>query len=508
MHKDNQTIPEYYGQGGRLESPAAPELVDSAYAFDCSDADVRLKGISYADIAHSMMLIKKGIVPENEGKTLISGLLKLHEIDPKDFPIRPELGDVYNSREAHLRELIGAAGGWQHAGKPRRETVNTGYLIQTREYLLKLIESHINLLDAFVFKAEECIDVIMPDYTYLHHAHPTSLGHYLLTYAFPIIRDLDRLKNAYKWINQSNTGSGSVNGSRLDIDREMLREDLGFDGISLHARDAMWQPDTPIELMANLNALLININRFSEELQIWSTHEFSMVELPDEYCRASVMMPQKKNPYPMCYLRGLTGSMMGKMTAITAAGKTYSGNPDSRTFVYSELAKSIVSVTGAVNLFQGIITKLAPNKKRMMDLVKQGYSNATDLADLIMTRFQIDYRTAHQISGLMVRKAVKDNISGYDIKANLIVECIREVTGKAVHFDQEIISAVTDPVKILETRKTLGGASKDQIYDMIAYCKKQGAEDLNWVRKKLENHLNTLSRLIERATAFSDPEHG
>jgi|GEM_PF-4133619 len=230
-------LPDYYGQGGRLGKPAARELKESAYAHDCSQAPVLLEGISYADLAHAMMLIRQGVIPPEEGVTLLRGLLDLHD-SQRNMEMDPSFGDVYNNREAALKKMIGSTAGWLHAGRPRREAVNIGYLIHVRRDLIDLMRSLITLASALADQASRHAATFMPDQTYLHHAHPTSLGHYILTYLYPIFRDLDRLKTGYLHVDMCPAGSGSVNGSRLPVDRNMLREYLGFHDMAVHTRDA------------------------------------------------------------------------------------------------------------------------------------------------------------------------------------------------------------------------------------------------------------------------------
>jgi argininosuccinate lyase len=180
--------------------------------------------------------------------------------------------------------------------------------------------------------AEQHTATILPDFTYLQHAQPTSLAHYLLAFVLPILRDFARLQACFQRVNQCSGGIGSVNGSRLPFKRERLAELLGFDGAITHTRDAMWQADMPVEIMADVVAAVINLDRLGEDLQMWATQEFDLVELADGYCRESVIMPQKKNPYSLAFVRGAAGVLIGQLTAMSNVGRTLSGQPDSRIF--------------------------------------------------------------------------------------------------------------------------------------------------------------------------------
>ncbi len=200
-----------------------------------------------------MMLIRRRD-PGREGAVLMRGLVELHE-HQSGLVMDPSFGDVYNNREAALKKMIGSTAGWLHAGRPRREAVNIGYLLRLRADLIDLLRGLVALGEVLAAQAARHTATLMPDQTYLHHAHPTSLGHYLLTYLYPMFRDLARLKTGYLHVDMCPAGSGSVNGSRLPIDRNMLRESLGFHDMAVHTRDAMWQPDVPIEIISAVVAI-------------------------------------------------------------------------------------------------------------------------------------------------------------------------------------------------------------------------------------------------------------
>ncbi len=496
-------IPEYYGEGGRLSKGAADALVNSAYRHDCEDADVLLEGLSHADLAHAVMLIEEGVIPKKNGRTLLKSLLQIQKIEFHDFPVRPELGDVYNSKDALLKSLIKDDAGWLHAGRARREAVNIAYLLAVRSRVLRLVGEHIELANTFLKKAGQHTRTVMPDYTYLQHAHPTSLAHYMLTYVYPMLRDLDRLHYSYGCFNQSPAGSGSVNGSRLPLNRVRLQKLLGFDSVITHTRDAMWQPDIPVELMANLSTLLVNVNRFGEELQIWSTSEFNLVDFSDELSRASVIMPQKKNPYGLAYIRGLTGSMLGKMASFAAVGKSYSGNPDNRTFIYGELPRSLDKTAEALQLLSTIVSTMRPNVGLMRRRVMEGFSQATDLADLIMTERNVDYRAAHQIVGLLVRTGLEQNLHGSQITSRMVDVAALQVLGKKLGLEEAIVKAALHPEQVVEARKGIGGASVLRVREMISECRRKIALHSKWLRKAQVKHYQSLDYLLTTATQLS-----
>ena len=215
------------GVGSRLATGPATELVQTAFARELADQLALFKGMSLADIAHTVMLIETGVIPPAEGAPLLSALLALDEY-PTDFIPIPESGDLYTNREAWLATRTPTVG-WLGAGRARRESTTTGYRITVRSYLLAFVDALINAGTALLERADEYRSTLMADYTYLQPAQPTTFGHYLLGFAYPLLRDLERLQALYTRTNQSPAGCGSVNGSRLPQDRSRLAELLGFD---------------------------------------------------------------------------------------------------------------------------------------------------------------------------------------------------------------------------------------------------------------------------------------
>lgn len=226
------------GVGSRLASSPAAELVQTAFAHELTDQLVLFKGMSFADMAHTVMLIESGVIPPAEGSALLSVLLALH-VYPPDFNPTPELGDLYTNREAWIAAKTKTVG-WLGAGRARRESTTTGYRITARSFVLAFASALIKFGSVLVERAGEYRSALMADYTYLQPAQPATFGHYLLGFAYPLLRDLERLQSLFNRTNQSPAGCGSVNGSRLPQNRKRLAELLGFDGLTQHARDAMW----------------------------------------------------------------------------------------------------------------------------------------------------------------------------------------------------------------------------------------------------------------------------
>ena len=324
--------------------------------------------------------------------------------------------------------------------------------------------------------AEKHINTIMPDFTYLQHAQPTTLAHYLLSFVFPILRDFERLQACFRRVNMCSGGIGSVNGSRLPLDRQRLAELLGFAGTITHTRDAMWQADMPVEIMADVVASVINIDRLGEDLQVWVTQEFNLVELADGYCRASVIMPQKKNPYSLAFVRGVAGVLIGQMTAMANVGRTVSGQPDNRIFAYGDVPRALDLAIQTVHLMTGVMRTLSVNATLMASRAAEGYSQATDLAELIMLEAKLPYLTAHRLVGEVVSVASQKGIPALKISSRMIDAAAKRILGYKLNLPENIITWALQPQEIVATRVGLGGAAAEPTKDMIAEAGKSIAE--------------------------------
>ena len=287
---NNTKISSHYGKGGRLANSADPLLINSAYLHDCEDGKILLPYLAKANIAHLLVLHKGGIISKGITKSLLRALQKMSNWPIHHYRIDPSNGDIYNNFDVELRELVGNKSGWLHAGRPRREAVNVAFLLSLRESVISSIRASIDLFEALIQKCINNMGTIMPDFTYLKHAQPTNLAHYLMTFIYPLKRDIDRLFELYERVNTSWGESGSTNGSSLPIDKRYFSKLLGYNNISVHCRDAMWQPDLPLESIGAHISLMMNLTRLTDELQIWNTSEFNYVDFPDAFSRASVIL--------------------------------------------------------------------------------------------------------------------------------------------------------------------------------------------------------------------------
>lgn len=477
-------------------------LIESAYRYELKSKEFLFEGLGIADMAHTAMLMNKGIIRKNIGKSILRKLLYFQKIPLSKLPFDPSRGDIYTNREFFLRKRLGNLTNYIHTGRARREATNIAFLIICREGIARLSKSLETLCKTLLKLAQQHKRSYMTDFTYLQHAHPTTLGHYLLGYLYPLIRDMNRLKNAYTNINQSPAGSGSVNGSQLPLDRNYIRRLLEFDSLIVHTRDGMWRHDIILESALPLITILTTLSRFSEELIIWSTSEFGFVELSSLHTRKSIIMPQKNNPYSLTFVRGLARNMIGRFMGIITAGHTVSGQPDNRIFIYHELPDCIDETRRTVDLFTDVISHCKFIKKRLLNSAKEGFTIATDIVDYLVAKCNIDNRTAYNIVAKTIEKINKNQNN--KIIPELIYSNAKEFGINLQKFNNKKFFENFQIENLIEKRKGIGGASTSSIESMIKECKDEIKKMIYFFNKKnpekfKERFYEKIRRLVEKA---------
>ncbi len=452
---------------GPPQTGAAPELVDSGFTLENADASFLHKGLNLADLAHVLDLARRGLVPVPAQRELLALLLEVYEVPAEQFPYDPSYGEPYNSREHYFVSRIGDVAGWLHAGRPRREAARIALRLHLRRQLVELVAEAAAFARVAVDRAEEHAETLMPDQTYLQQAQPSTFGHYLLSFVYTCVRDARRLLEELDWVDCSPGGAGCVNGTRLLSDRGFVADALGFAGVIEHTRDAMWQIDGLIHVLATAASLLSGFSKLAEDLEIWSSSEFDFIDLADAYTRASVLMPQKRNPYSLAIVRGASGVVIGRLTGFLAVAKSPSARSDNLIFAYGEVPRALDLCLRITRLIAGVVRTTRVNTERMAEELRAGYTQATDLAEHLVQSCAVDYRTAYVVVGRTVRAASRAGIPGMKITGEMIDEAARECTGRSWGLTGADLSEVLDPWQIVLSRRAQGGAAPSALRHMV-----------------------------------------
>lgn len=476
--------------GARLKTAPSDMLINFVFAPELSHQAHLFEAMGLTDIAHTLCAIELHTIPKTEGYQLLAQLLELQK-KPETFVMSPARGDIYTNREAWLAEQTDAVG-WLGAGRARRESTTTAFVLVMRQLMLEFTETLIALALVMTQQAERHKLSIMPDYTYLQAAQPTTFGHYLLGFTYPLLRDLERLESLLARLNLSPMGCGSTNGSRLLQGRQQLADLLGFNGLISHARDAMWQADLFIEATSILTTCSINISRLAEDLQVYSTQEFALVELDDRHARASKIMPQKKNPFALTHIRGVANKMIGVLVSVAASARTPSGQPDNRLMIYGELPEAIQTVNDAVALMTEVLQEISFNTGQGRLLVESGWILATDLAETLVLDCGLDFRSAHQLVAFLACEYQGKSILELDHET--LSHFGEIVLGQPVSITEAQLKSALDACHAIQARSEPGGTATPCMNNMISEC-----------HEKLENyHENNQANKIYFATKQLD----
>jgi argininosuccinate lyase len=455
--------------GGRLQSGPSELLVNAVFAWELQHQLHLCDAVGLADIAQTLAALESGILPEIEGRQLLAALLELQR-QPGDFVPDPECGDIYTNREAWLVRRTPTVG-WLGAGRARREAITTAFVLVMRRAVLDFQLALSELGSVLVAQASLNRLAIMPDYTYLQAAQPTTLGHYLLGFAYPLLRDLERLDLLFGRLNLSPMGCGSTNGSLIPQGRQQTAQLLGFDGLVEHCRDAMWQADLCIACASILSSGSITLSRLAEDLQIFSTREFALIELDDRHARASKIMPQKKNPFALTHVRALANKMIGLLATVSASSRTPSGQPDNRLAIYGELPEAVHQAEQMAALMAEVLMHLRFDAERGRRLVEAGWTQATELAETLVLECGLDFRAAHQLVGYLAGEFRERSIR--ELSVETIIAAAEQRLGRRIELSAAQLEKALDPLQAIQSRQEAGSTSLKSMETMLNDCREQ-----------------------------------
>ncbi len=448
------------------------------------------------DIAHVLMLDKQKINERTVTEQILAELLALHRDGLPEDVFDDRFEDVHAGIESLIITSAGAeAGGRMHMGRSRNDEVATCIRIRLREDLILQMATILKLRQTLLALAVKHTGSVMPGFTHLQHAQPTTLAHYFLAYEQAFGRNYDRLRDAYTRVNLCPLGAAAFASTGYPIDREYTASLLGFDGLVENSMDAVATRDFALETLADIAILMVDVSRMCEELIIWSTSFVKFVNLNDAFCSTSSIMPQKKNPDTAEIMRAKSASVAG---AFTAALITVKGLPMSYNRDLQELTPNIWRGMQDARVCTGFLADMVGtavfDTKRMADEAGRGFSTATELADTLVRSYGLPFRTAHNIVGRAVQK---DSLSLATLEA--AAQEIGKVSLKKKGLTQKKIDEVLGADYSIALRKAPGGPAPATTKRAIAHRKKQVDCDAALTDKRLVQLKKAEEKLIAAA---------
>ncbi|MCW4017546.1 MAG: argininosuccinate lyase [Candidatus Bathyarchaeota archaeon] len=481
--------------GGRLGSMR----VDVAKFTSSIEDDARLLNAVVAiNKAHVAMLIEQKIVSKKDGAALLAALEKA-----SDLTLDPSMEDVHRAvEEAVLKEAGSEAGGNLHIAKSRNDQVATAIRMRLREELLSLLRSLTHVQGHLVEVAEENLKTVILEYTHLQPAQPVTFAHYLLSYVDALERDAQRIQNDYTRVNLCPLGAGALATTSFPINRNRTAELLGFNGLVENSLDAVGSRDFIAETIADLTLIAVNLSRLAEDFIIWSSPDFGVVELPDEFASTSSIMPQKKNPELLEVIRARASDILANFVAVTAAVKSL---PSTYNLDFQEVTpklwKSLDSVRASLDMFHKLMPKLKVTASDVSDKALKNFVAATELANILVRKYNVPFRSAHKIVGALVKLLIDTKLTFADATPEMLQKAAQETTGITLTVEPEDIAALADPLKLVESCNVKGGPAPVEVKRALCerekrvLCTKSNISEMD---KELEEAENKLDSLVQQ----------
>jgi argininosuccinate lyase len=415
-------------------------------------------------VAHATMLGKQGIIPQEDSEKIVAELKNiLNDIEAGKIEFEIDAEDIHMNIEKILIERIGDAGKRLHTGRSRNDQVALDIRMYLMDETAEIKEMLHHALDTIVSLASEHTETIMPGYTHLQKAQPVTFAHHLMAYFEMFKRDLSRLEDCRKRTNIMPLGSGALAGTTYPLDREFVADELGFDAVTQNSLDGVSDRDFVIELASCLSMIMMHMSRFSEELILWSSNEFSFVEMDDAFSTGSSIMPQKKNPDVAELIRGKTGRVYGHLMGLltTMKGIPLAYNKDMQEDK-EPIFDAIDTVKLCLPVFCDMIATMTVKKDNMLKGSKGGFTNATDVADYLVKK-GLPFREAHSVVGRMVFYSIEHDKALDD----LTMDEFKEFSDIIEDDIYEAISMET----CVNDRKVIGGPAKEIVEKAIENAK-------------------------------------
>ncbi len=441
--------------GGRFAAGPAEVMaaINVSIGFDRRMAKQDIEG----SLAHVRMLEAKGLISAADSSAIQGGLNTIaSELQQGRFPFREAYEDIHMNVEARLAELIGEAAGRLHTARSRNDQVATDFRLWLRDAIDAGVIDVKALITALVDKAEAHASDVMPGFTHMQSAQPVTFGHHCLAYAEMLGRDLGRLADCRKRLNESPLGAAALAGTSFPIDRHATAAALGFDAPMRNSLDAVSARDFAIEYLAAGSILSMHLSRLAEEIVIWSTPQFGFVRLSDGFSTGSSIMPQKRNPDAAELVRGKTGrvfgALIGLLTVMKGLSMTYAKDMQEDKETVFGAADTLSLCLAAMT---GMVSDMTIDAARMRAAAASGFATATDLADWLVRTLKIPFREAHHITGRIVKTA---EAKGVELTALPLAE-MQAVEPRIT----DAVFAVLTVEASVASRVSFGGTAPDNV---------------------------------------------
>ncbi|WP_317980499.1 argininosuccinate lyase [Paenibacillus glycanilyticus] len=451
--------------------------------------------------AHLIMLEEQGLVAEEDAAVIAQALQNLDLKKLENGHYTGEFEDLFFEVEHELEHLGGETTGHLHLARSRNDMGIAIYRIVLRAKLLTLIASGLELQERLIDFAEEHAETLMIGYTHTQQAQPTTVGHYIAAVSDSLTRDVRRLRAAYANCNRSSLGAAALTTTGFAISRERTAELLGFDETIANAYDAVSGTDYVLEIASSVSIAAVNLGRFVQELLLWGTQEFAAIRVAAPYVQISSIMPQKRNPVSVEHLRSLLSSCVGDANTVlsmvhnTPFGDIVDTEDDLQPYAW----RSLRTLDSAYRLLARIIETLEVDREVLRQRAEMSYATVTELADTLVRKEGLGFRTAHAIVAEFVHTAVSAGLSVKELTVAGLDEAAKSITGRPISLTSEDLRQALDPEHFVGIRSVPGGPSPGELRRALAVqtsTRKQAEEWAERTRDFIDSKLKILDQML------------
>lgn len=457
--------------GDRLAEPPAPELLQYLYTPSRADSyPQQFDFMSAVNKAHVVMLHRQGIIAPEVARPLLAALVEVEGRGFAGLDFDPEREDLYFNYEHAVIEVTGPQiGGQMHTGRSRNDIGATMVRMRTRAVLLDLIDEAVRMRSALLDRAAEHKGTVFPGYTHLQPAQPTTLGHYFAAVEAGLARDTRRLFAALETTARCPLGAAAFAGTGFPIDRSLTAELLGFEAVAENTLDAVASRDYLLEALAATTIMAGTLSRHTQDLYVWYSQEFALIDFRDRVSGTSSIMPQKKNPVLLENVKGRTAHQLGAFTSAVAGirNTNYTNVIDANRIGFDPGWQALEELRVSLVLARLAVENLIVNEERALRHCFTDFSTVTQLADTLVAKCGISFRQAHEVVGGAVRRVIERGGNAADMELADVTSVARELLGVDLELEPAEFTRAMDPRVGVQVRAHVGGPAPEAVGETI-----------------------------------------
>lgn len=455
--------------------------------------------------AHLMMLVEQSIIPIETAAQIMQAINQVDVQSYRASSYTGEYEDLFFAIEDEILHKAGELSGNLHIARSRNDMGVAMYRMTLRDLVVEVLDSIVKLRASLLEVATEHADTVMLGYTHTQQAQPMTLAHYLLAVHDSLGRDYTRLRAAFDTCNHSPLGAAALTTSGFPINRQLVGELLGFEGLVENSYDAIGGADYIAELASALEIAFLSLGRYTQDFLLWSTKEFGAVLVAAPYVQISSIMPQKRNPVSFEHIRALASSGVGECNVVLQMlhNTPFGDIVDTEDDLQPHLWSALTLASNLFHLFGCVVSTVEVDKQKLLQRAEESYASITELADTLVRSHGLGFRTAHSVAAQVVRLAMEAALPANQISASIVEQAAQTVLGHPLNIRDEEVTAAMDPVQFVTIRNLPGGPAPDEVRRMIRERQTRVQQDVGEIQEIRDSIASKLRHVDETSETWS-----